>query len=102
MKTLLAPAALLDAGWATDVALTIDDDGRIARVDRNAGDRAAERLAGPVIPAMPNLHSHAFQRAIAGRTGSPFRVGLGMADRQPGWLGQHYLDAEPGYAGQRR
>jgi formimidoylglutamate deiminase len=71
MKTLLAPAALLDAGWATDVALTIDDGGRIARVDRNAGDRAAERLAGPVIPAMPNLHSHAFQRAIAGRTGSP-------------------------------
>ena len=71
MKTLLAPAALLDDGWATDVALTIDDAGRIARVDPDAGDRAGERLAGPVIPAMPNLHSHAFQRAIAGRTGSP-------------------------------
>ena len=32
-------------------------------------DARAEALAGPVVPAMPNLHSHAFQRAIAGRTG---------------------------------
>ena len=28
----------------------------------------AERLRGPVIPGMPNLHSHAFQRAFAGLT----------------------------------
>jgi formimidoylglutamate deiminase len=71
MKTLLAPAALLDDGWAADVALVIDDAGRFARVEARAVEQAGERLAGPVIPAMPNLHSHAFQRAIAGRTGSP-------------------------------
>ena len=29
----------------------------------------AERAEGPLVPGMPNLHSHAFQRAIAGRTG---------------------------------
>lgn len=28
----------------------------------------AERLCGPVIPGMPNVHSHAFQRAMAGLT----------------------------------
>ena len=29
----------------------------------------ADVAPGPVVPAMPNLHSHAFQRALAGRTG---------------------------------
>jgi formimidoylglutamate deiminase len=71
MKALLAPAALLDNGWETDVTLTIDDGGSIARIERRASAVADERLAGPVIAAMPNLHSHAFQRAIAGRTGAP-------------------------------
>src|SRR5579862_131608 len=72
MLTLLAPAALLDEGWQTDVALAVDDDGVIAKIEPRArGVSADERLHGPVIPAMPNLHSHAFQRAIAGRTGTP-------------------------------
>jgi formimidoylglutamate deiminase len=70
MKTLLAPAALLDDGWQSDVVLTVDDDGLITRIaPATAGGTADERLKGPAIPAMPNLHSHAFQRAIAGRTG---------------------------------
>jgi formimidoylglutamate deiminase len=71
MKSFHAPAALLAEGWQTDVTIVVGDDGRIARVGREAADAAAERLAGPVIPAMSNLHSHAFQRAIAGRTGMP-------------------------------
>jgi len=70
MRTLWAPAVLTEQGWDTDVTLVIGDDGRIARIERGGG-AADERLAGPVIPAMPNLHSHAFQRAIAGRTGVP-------------------------------
>jgi hypothetical protein len=44
MKTLLAPAALLDDGWQTDVALAIDDDGRIAHVETRAGRATYERL----------------------------------------------------------
>lgn len=72
MKSLLAPAALLDDGWQTDVILDIGDDGRIVQIEpRRAGRTVDERLKGPVIPAMPNVHSHAFQRAIAGRTGMP-------------------------------
>jgi formimidoylglutamate deiminase len=70
MTTLHAPAALLDDGWKPDVAIDIADDGRITRVEAGAAKRG-ERLEGPVIPAMPNLHSHAFQRAMAGRTGKP-------------------------------
>lgn len=69
MKTLLAPAALLDDGWETDVTISVDAAGLIAGVERNAVGAADERLKGPVVPAMSNLHSHAFQRAIAGRTG---------------------------------
>jgi formimidoylglutamate deiminase len=71
MKTLHAPAALLDDGWNRDVAIVVGDDGRIVHVGAAKATGADERLAGPVIPAMPNVHSHAFQRAIAGRTGTP-------------------------------
>jgi formimidoylglutamate deiminase len=71
MRSLHAPAALLPDGWHSGVALAIGDDGRIERVERRAAAVGDERLAGPGIPAMPNVHSHAFQRAIAGRTGWP-------------------------------
>ena len=72
MLRLAAANALLPEGWARDVAIDIDDDGTIVHVAPDVPDMAAnerERVAGPLIPAMPNLHSHAFQRAIAGRTG---------------------------------
>ena len=69
MLTLAAGAALLPGGWARDVVFGIGDDGMIASVEPNADTTGMERTAGPVVPAMPNLHSHAFQRALAGRTG---------------------------------
>ena len=65
-----AAHALLPGGWAERVVIDVDDDGLIRSVTSNA-DASDERLSGPVVPAMPNLHSHAFQRAIAGRTGRP-------------------------------
>ncbi len=67
---LFAQAALLEGGWARNVAIDIGDEGAIAYVARNADADDRERLGGVVVPAMPNLHSHAFQRALAGRTGS--------------------------------
>ncbi len=66
---LVAAQALTPFGWACDVALDIAADGTIARVDVGARDTGAERVAGAVVAGMPNLHSHAFQRALAGRTG---------------------------------
>jgi formimidoylglutamate deiminase len=64
---LLAPQALLRDGWADDVVIEIDAGGTVVAVTPRADARGAERLAGPVIPGMPDLHSHAFQRAMAGR-----------------------------------
>ncbi|MFO1316597.1 MAG: formimidoylglutamate deiminase [Burkholderiales bacterium] len=64
-----APSALLPDGWAEAVAIDVDDTGTIVAIEPGARTDAAEVLAGPVVPAMPNAHSHAFQRALAGRTG---------------------------------
>ncbi|MEO8675400.1 MAG: formimidoylglutamate deiminase [Casimicrobiaceae bacterium] len=66
---LFTPAALLQDGWADDVLIDIDAGGTIVGVTENARPDGAERVAGPLLPGMPNLHSHAFQRALAGRTG---------------------------------
>jgi formiminoglutamate deiminase len=66
--------ALLPQGIADDVVLTLSD-GAVADVEtgRSAPD-GATRLAGLTLPGMPNLHSHAFQRGMAGlaeRRGNP-------------------------------
>ena len=65
---LFAEHALLPGGWARDVLLRWDAGGRLvcAAPGSDAGD--APRAPGPVVPGMPNLHSHAFQRAFAGLT----------------------------------
>ncbi|NIR29879.1 MAG: formimidoylglutamate deiminase [Gammaproteobacteria bacterium] len=65
---LYAESAFLSDGWARDVVFNIGDDGRIAGIEREVKRRpaGAARAAGPVLPGMPNLHSHAFQRALAG------------------------------------
>src|SRR6476620_10939172 len=96
MKSLHAPAALLAEGWATDVAIVVDEAGRIDGIEHRAQTAADERLAGPVIPAMPNLHSHAFQRAIAGRTGlpSPDRDDTFWTWRQAMYAAVDALDAD--------
>ena len=63
---LFARAAFLPDGWAPDVAFEIAPDGTILDVRAGAAPRDAEIVQGPVVPGMPNLHSHAFQRALAG------------------------------------
>jgi len=42
--------------------------GDISRVTPKASQKNTELLPGPVLPGMANLHSHAFQRAMAGLT----------------------------------
>ena len=66
---LFAQAALIEDGWARNVGIDIGDDGVIVEVARDAEASGRERVNGVVVPAMSNLHSHAFQRALAGRTG---------------------------------
>jgi len=67
MTSFHAAYALLPGGWARDVTITADGDGNItAAAADTAPPPAAERLRGHVIPGVPNIHSHAFQRAMAG------------------------------------
>ncbi|HLD69113.1 MAG TPA: formimidoylglutamate deiminase [Pseudomonas sp.] len=66
MSVFFADRALLPGGWAKDVRLEVAADGRLSQVQADASAEGAERLNGPVLPGMPNLHSHAFQRAMAG------------------------------------
>ncbi len=66
MTVLWAETALLPDGFAAGVRLEIDAGGDLAAVRADSSAAGAERLAGVVLPGMPNLHSHAFQRAMAG------------------------------------
>ncbi|MCC6007428.1 MAG: formimidoylglutamate deiminase [Rhodobacteraceae bacterium] len=66
MQTLWARQALLPDGWAGDVRIDIGSDGRIAAVEREAAPWEPRHAI--VLPAPANLHSHAFQRAMAGLT----------------------------------
>jgi len=63
---IFAPHALLPSGWARDVRLAWDDNGQLTEVRTDTTAAGASAAAGPVLPGMPNLHSHAFQRAFAG------------------------------------
>ena len=64
---LCAGAALLPGGWASDVRIEWRD-GRIARIEAGALARGGEERVGVLLPGMPDLHSHAFQRGMAGLT----------------------------------
>ncbi|HUQ75851.1 MAG TPA: formimidoylglutamate deiminase [Burkholderiales bacterium] len=65
MKKYFARDALLPAGWARDVVIGVDNGDIVAAQADSAAD-GAERLQGPALPGMANLHSHAFQRGMAG------------------------------------
>jgi formiminoglutamate deiminase len=65
MTRLHASSALLPQGWQKDVRLTIEG-GRIAEIETGVPAGAADERHHTLIPAMGNLHSHAFQRAMAG------------------------------------
>ncbi|MAU98267.1 MAG: formimidoylglutamate deiminase [Fulvimarina sp.] len=64
MPTIHAETALTPDGWRTNVRLEIEG-ARIATVTQGAPLPGDERAA-ILVPAMANLHSHAFQRAMAG------------------------------------
>ena len=59
--------ALMPDGWRNDVVVRVDH-GVIAGIEEASPGAAADRISGVVVPGLPNLHSHAFQRAMAGLT----------------------------------
>lgn len=66
MPDFLAKAALLPQGWTDNVLISVDAAGIITGIGAGHDASAAQILDGPVLPGMPNLHSHAFQYAMAG------------------------------------
>jgi formiminoglutamate deiminase len=62
-----AEHALLPSGAASDV-LFETGGGRFTRVEAGAAPGGARRLPGVVLPGFANAHSHAFHRALRGRT----------------------------------
>ena len=77
-QTFHADNAWFADGWHGDVGFEIDTGryypGALLDVRSKAAADAAESLGRWVVPGMPNLHSHAFQRAMAGlaeRRGDP-------------------------------
>lgn len=74
---------LTSEGWRERVALDVDDAGFITAITPAEGPCAE----GFVVPGLPNLHSHAFQRALAGRTE---RVEAGRDDSFWTWRTEMY------------
>ena len=58
--------ALLPDGLAQRVLIEVAPDGRIVRLERAADPERGPFKRGLALAGMPNLHSHAFQRAMAG------------------------------------
>src|SRR6202048_1940778 len=67
MTSLWFESALLPQGWAHRVRLTAAD-GCIERVTANVEAADADERHGIALPGLPNVHSHAFQRGLAGLT----------------------------------
>lgn len=68
-RSLFAAHALLPTGWARDVLLSWNEQGFLTDVKTQCVCPAGTlQAAGPLLPGMPNLHSHAFQRAFGGLT----------------------------------
>ena len=57
--------ALLPSGWACDVRIELAS-GCFARIEAGAAPRHGDQKHAVALPGLPNLHSHAFQRGMAG------------------------------------
>lgn len=76
-------------GWLSPGYLEVGDDGTILSVSATCPEgRRATPLAGFGVPGLSNLHSHAFQRALAGRT--EFVTGVLAEDNLWTWRKEMY------------
>jgi formimidoylglutamate deiminase len=57
-------SALVDGQWRDDACVEADQAGTIIAIE--PGSRSGERIMGVALPALPNVHSHAHQRLMAG------------------------------------
>ena len=66
-RTLWFETALLPEGWADGVRITTAG-GRIAGIETGVARGADDEAGAVALPGVANVHSHAFQRAMAGLT----------------------------------
>ncbi|GAA1185519.1 formimidoylglutamate deiminase [Ornithinimicrobium humiphilum] len=66
--TWAASAAHLPGGLARDVRLTVEGGRFVAVETGRPAEPGDHRLPGVVLPGLANAHSHAFHRALRGRT----------------------------------
>jgi formimidoylglutamate deiminase len=67
LPQLFFSEALLASGWSRDVRISIEG-GRIAAVESGVAPRGGDERHAIGLPGLPNLHSHGFQRSMAGLT----------------------------------
>jgi formimidoylglutamate deiminase len=72
MRRYYLHSVFLPRGWTQGAAVTVSDAGFITEVTIGPAEEPlpsdVEQIYGIVVPGMPNAHSHAFQRAMAGNT----------------------------------
>ena len=68
VNTLFAHQARLADGWYRHVVIDIDADGMIIDVRRDVPTPDDAQIVQLLVPGLSNVHSHAFQRALAGLT----------------------------------
>ena len=66
MTTLWAEQALTEQGWQRSVRIEINESGQIDSMEADAAPQG--HLVKIILPAPANVHSHGFQRAVAGLT----------------------------------
>lgn len=67
MHTIFARKALLEKGWSKNVRLQLVA-GRIQSLTAGTSLQSTDEAVDILIPGLCNAHSHAFQRALVGRT----------------------------------
>lgn len=65
MPAFWSATALLPDGWAQDVRFTVSD-GRIASIETGRAAAPGDDVHRIALPGLANVHSHAFQRGMAG------------------------------------
>ena len=92
-RKIWAKSALLANGWAESVEVSIDATGNVAEVVPDQAFRDGDQV-DTLLPAIPNVHSHAHQRAMSGLGERAGMTGDATQDSFWTWrqIMYHYLE----------
>lgn len=65
-KMIFARSALLEGGWGQDVRIGVSGEGAVMTIETGSAAQPGDAVHAVLVPGMSNLHSHAFQRGMAG------------------------------------